>query len=839
MSWLDFKLGLRMLVRYPAMTVVGGLAMALGIAIGATLFQVVSELIFPDHPYADPSRIVGIQTIDTRTGDVTRRVLHDLGVWRSRLTTVEQVGGRQRIAANLDVGDGRPEPVEGIAISASAFVLAPTPPVLGRPILAADEAADAAPVAVLSHDLWQSRFGGDEGVVGRVVRLGGRVTTVVGVMPPGFVLHVPQNDLIYVGAQEVWTPFRLDPEEHAAGEGPLIAVFGRLADGVTASGAQAELSSLGAAMAADAPSTHAALSPRITTFSNPFGGLDRGVGTRGVMSMVAFFIAAVIVTLCANVALLLFARAATREHEIVVRGALGASRGRIVAQLFAEALGLATVALALGWLGASVGIRWIVDAATTIGFAEGVSQPPVDAALAPRTMAYAAGLAIGGAVVAGVLPGVKITGRRAGASPGSGRGSVAALGRTWGAIIVVQVALTTTLVPLAIVIGVQTLEMAGLDRGFPAQEYLSLRLEMDRELSADGAPVLDDSAFLARYEDRYQELARRIRAEPGVTGVAAGHLPGFDHELQTPELEPTGAGEAPTIGASVQVASVDPEFFDAMGMRLVSGRLFDARDRDEDARSVVVNESFVRDRLDGGNALGRRLRYVGPAEGGADLAADAEPWLEIVGVVSDVVMTVDPTLASAAGVYHPRAPAASHPLRVAIHVLGSPTAFAGRLRELAAETSPALRVRNVLTLDQAGAGTLAIYGLFLKIGLVIGGFTLLLTNAGIYAVTAFTVSRRTREIGVRVALGAERHDIVSATLSRTGRRVALGVVLGSVPGIWLTWGLAGGSMMPSAGMVATGVGYAMVMAAVCMAACIVPTRRALAIQPTEALATEG
>lgn len=837
-SWLDFRLGLRMLVRYPAMSVVGCLAMALGIAIGATVFQFVTELIFPDHPYADASRIVGIQSIDTRTGGITSRTLHDLGIWQAELTTVDHVGAHQRIRANLDIGDGRPEPVEGVAISASAFRLAPVPPVLGRPLLESDEGPNGLPVTVLAYELWQSRFGGEEDVIGRVVRVGVQQTTVVGVMPAGFALHVPSNDLIYVGSQALWLPFRLDPGEYAPGEGPSIDVFGRLAAGVTASQAQAELSNLGAALAAAAPATHQRITPRIATFSNPFGGLDRGLGVRSVTTLMALFVAAVIVTLCANVALLLFARAASRENELVVRSALGAGRTRIVMQLFAEAVALAVVALGLGWLGASVALGWLVDMVTTIGVAEGLSQPPIDAALAPRTMAYAAALAVGGAVVAGVLPGIKVTGKRMGESLGRvGRGSVSTLGRTWGAIIVLQVAITATLVPIAILLGLQTWEATFLDRGFPAEEYLSMRIEMDREQSRDGVPLLDDDAFQALYEERVQELARRARAETGVMGVAMGDLPGFDHGWRTLELEDAaGPADVGAIEARVYLARVDPEFFDTFGLRLLAGRVFDSRDQVEGANAVIVNESFVRHRMGGGSAVGRWIRLH--RNSNRPIAESEEPWVEIVGVVSDIVMDADPATVTGAGAYHPRVPATSSGLRMAVHVPGRPAAFAGRLRELAARTSPALRLRHPLTLDRAGGGRLAIYSLIFRIIVVVGGFALLLTNAGIYAVTAFTVSRRTREIGVRVALGAERRDIVFATLSSMTRRVAIGVLLGSVPGLLLVWELAAGSVRPSAGTAGLVLAYVASMMALCMAACLVPTRKALAIQPTEALAAE-
>lgn len=247
-----------------------------------------------------------------------------------------------------------------------------------------------------------------------------------------------------------------------------------------------------------------------------------------------------------------------------------------------------------------------------------------------------------------------------------------------------------------------------------------------------------------------------------------------------------------------------------------------------------MNESFVQDRLRGGNAVGRRIRLHPWTN--RPFADSAEPWFEIVGVVSDVVLDAGAPEVGA-GAYLLRAPTTR--LRMAVHLPGGAEEFAGRLRAIAMQVSPALRVRHPVPLDQAAAGQTAVWDLLFRIIAVVGGFALLLTNAGIYAVTAFTVSRRTREIGVRVALGAARHDIVSTTLSRMARRVALGVVLGCVPGLLITFELAGAPVEASAGVAGVALGYLIVMTTICLAACIVPARRALAIEPTEALAAEG
>ena len=837
-SWLDFKLGLRMLLRYPGLTVVGGLAMALGIAIGTSVFHLVTELVFPDHPYEDVDRIVGVQNFDIRRSGMASRSLRDFAEWRRDLRSVEHLGVRREgIRTSLDTGDGRPMPVVGVSTTAEAFVLAPAPPHLGRPLLASDDVAGAPAVVVLSHEIWEERFDGALDVVGRTVRLGGDPTTVVGVMPPRFALHVPSNDLIYPGGQDLWVPFRLNPLAYEAAAGPRVTVFGRLAEGVSPDQAQAELTSLGVLATTRWPATHSDLRPQIRTFANPFGP-SGGLAVSGVLTLAGGFIVLVMVILCANVALLVFTRAATRDGELVVRSALGASRTRIVSQLFAEALALAVLALGLGVAGASLGLDWFVGMIRTVGSAADVTQPWIEESLSLRAVSYAAILGLAGAVVAGILPGLNITR----GSSGRGlqklahRGSVSPFGRLWNAFIVAQVGLTAMLVPVLVMVGVQSWKVRAVDYGFPAQEYLSARLEMD-----DGSPLTGggepDVGFGALFEERYRDLARRVMAEPGVRGVTFGApLPGSPHPEQTLEFEASTGSSAVVGEHRAQVATVDPGFFEVMEMGLVEGRAFGAVDQSADARSVVVNESFVREALNGAGAVGRRFRYLSEA---FDAESPSEaPWFEIVGVVTDVRLSTDPTQQNGAGVYRASVPGDTYPVHMAVHVGQAPGDFAGRLRDLARQVSPALRIHQPMPMEEAGSGVRAVYAFFFRVLFLIGGFVLLLTVAGIYAMLALTVSRRTREIGVRVALGAPRVNVVSSVVSRIAPWVTTGALLGSFVGVRLAYAFA---ETPWEGSLANWAGVPaclFLMLALCLLPSVVPIRRALAIEPSQAVVAE-
>lgn len=634
-------------------------------------------------------------------------------------------------------------------------------------------------------------------------------------------------------------------------------MLGRLAPGVALDEAQAELTILGSRMADQWPATHEHLKPAVKPFPPSALVAPTDLLRAGAFGLLALSLASLMVLVCANIALLLFARAATREGEMAVRSALGASRARIVAQLFAEALVLAGVATVVGLVGASVGLRWAVHVI-------GAETDWVRDSLSPTMGIYAVILALVGATVAGVLPGLKVTGRRSHArlQQVAGRGSGLQMGGLWTGIIVTQIALTVLFVPIVIWVGLDTWAIRTADQGLPAAEYLSTQLAMDGSeafRSATGDTAEDD--FAARFERAYRALGRRLAAEPGVRGVTfAEQVPGGWHQRRPVELNapavPGRAAEnrrgrprsesraelpAPAVWrGQAQFVSVDADFFEVMGAPILSGRGFHAGDLDGEPRVVIVNASFVREFLGGRNAVGRRLRYP-DAGGESGRLEQAARWYEIVGVVRDLAMTIDPDLPHNAGIYHPFLPHETYPVRMAVHVAGEPEAFIGRLRELATDVDPTLRLHQPRPLDQAARETLVAYDSWFRVIAIAGALALLLTNAGIYAIVSFTVSRRTREIGIRVALGADRRRILAAILARTARQVGSGVLIGG--GLLLLFVFAASydqdtwrPTLQGAGLL---VAYMVVMMGVCMLACVVPTRRALKIEPTEALRADA
>jgi predicted permease len=830
-SWLDFKLGFRMLVKYPGLTIVGGLAMAFAIWVGAGTFEFVTQVLHPTLPLPQGDRIVALRNWDLARSRVEPHALHDLATWRDELRSVRELGAFMGTRRNLITGDGRGEPIGVVEISASAFRVTRVPPLLGRSLVAADEQPGAPAVVVLGYDAWQRRFAGDSAVVGRNVRLGTTVHTVVGVMPDGYGFPASQGVL--------WTPLRLDAAAYGPGQGPAIQLFGRLAPGIPMDEAQAELAALGRRAATDSPRTHERLRPEVRPYLHSILDVPLSLSLAIGSSNVALLLLLVLIS--GNVALLMFARAATREAELVVRTALGASRGRIVMQLFAEALVLGVVAMVLGLAGVSYGLRWGLSVVQN-EFLNGAPIPFwFHASLSPSTVVYAGLLTLLGAVIAGVLPALKVTRGLGGRlKAGTAGGGGLRFGGIWTAVIVSQVAVTVAFPVVAFFVRRDAVQIQSIRADFPAAEYLSVQLQMDRDPRGVAGDT-SQAAFRARFRATSEELERRLATDPDVVGVTfADRLPRMYHPHRLIEVDDGGAAplrpEWPA-GYRVSDASVALDYFDVLETPILAGRGFHSGDLAPDAHSVIVNQSFVHRVLGGRNPIGRRIRYV-YAEGDEAPKAPEErgPWYEIVGVVPDLGMAPDGFDPKVAGLYHARAPGDLYPVEMAVHVRGDRAALEPRLRTLAAAVDPTLRLDQLVPMDELSQSELQFLDFWFRLTVLVSAVAVLLSLAGIYSVMSFTVARRTREIGIRVALGAHPRRVVLEILRRPLVQVALGVVAGAGLMAALSLGPIGAMSFRTVGLF---VAYALFMLGVCLLACIVPTRRALQVEPTEALREDG
>lgn len=821
MSLLDFKLGLRMLPKYPAITLVGGFAIALAIAIGALAFEFAHQLINPTLPLEAGDRMVAIRLWHARSGELQARALHDFMRWRGNLASVEHLGAYRNVGRNLVTDDGRALSTRVAEITASAFPLTRVRPLLGRPLLASDERRGAPAVVVIGERVWHTLFSADPNVIGQTVRLGKGQSTVVGVMPEAFGFPVHHR---------IWAPLQVEALAAEPAQGTPISIFARLAPGVSLEQAQAELDLLGQRAAAEFPATHEHLRPQVIPYAGSYFSLSWDV-VRGVAYSSQALVVLFLALICANVATLVFARTATRESEIVVRTALGASRGRIVTQLLAETLVLGAFGAVVGLSVAGLGVR------AAISTFESVARPLpfwLNGGLSTSTVLYAVALTILAAVIAGVLPALKVTRGLAERLRQAAVGGVdLKFGRLWTTLIVTQVALTVIFMALTLDVQRDAARVRAMEVGFPAEQYLSVMLEMDRETASSDGEVPYTEAELAHFRDAFHELEQRVTTDPAVHSVTyAMQLPGTYHSRD--RIEAQGVSRLPVTGVGhvVLVASVAVNFFESLGARLVAGRGFRPGDAESSQRVVVVNESFVQQVFGGGSPIGRRVRYLCQAQNCPDPAGSGQDdWYEIVGVIRDLAMSDNPDHMGRGlgGLYHPFTPGGFYAARMAVHVRGDPAEFASRFRVLASAADPSLRIRELLPLDQLHRANWRNYDFFFRLAFLVSAVVLLLAVSGIYSIMSFTVSRRTREIGIRTALGADPHRVILEILSRALLHVGLGVLAGAVILVVMMRSITSGG-----GAVLVLVPTALMMF-VSLLACLAPTRRALRIQPTDAL----
>ena len=608
--------------------------------------------------------------------------------------------------------------------------------------------------------------------------------------------------------------------------GPEGVVFGRLAPDATLARAQAEASALGI-LPSDNPSTGArpkaeATGARVVPYTFAFTG-DFEPGELGLLwSLSSLALVLLLLPPCANIAILNYARTVTRQQEFAARHALGGSRARIVWQLFIEALVLSA---------AAAGVALLIVRVVSVVVAGRVQQIPggppfwMTFDVSYRTLLFVAGLTVAGAAVSGLVPALQATGRlaRLGAGALSGRTSLR-LGATWTTLVIAQVAFSVGVLPLAAELAWGTLRTGAIGPGFAAEEFATARV------------ALEEGKNAALFGNRQRELERRLLADSGILGVAAALSPPGEEPWVFVDIEgreaPTEALNGQLPGFLTRFNQVDPSFFEMYQVPTLVGRGFAEGDVAAAADAVVVNRNFADTIAPGGSALGHRFRYVRSTDGEWPHGPEADRWYEVVGVVGNLPVTTDARVA-----YHAMAPGQLHPANLQLRLRGSPTGFAERLRDVAAGVDPALHVDQIRTLaeiyrdhrfgDNVGAITIG----------AVTGSVLLLSAAGLYALMAFTVAQRRREIGIRSALGAQPGRLVADVFRRAfwqiGAGSAVGMLAAYFVGRYVPIEQIGGLSIPG-----SLPGAAAFMLLVGVLASLGPARRGLRIDPTEALRSQ-
>ena len=606
----DYKLGIRMLLKYPGLTIAGGLALAIAIGIGAGWYDLWGKLLWPTIPLPDGDRIVIIETQNALTNQPELRVARDFLEWRSDLRSIDDLGAYRTELRNLIVGNTPPVLIQTAALTTTAFRTAGVAPLIGRGLLDADDTLGAPGIVLLGYDVWQRSFEGRNDVVGSTVKLGGTSVTVVGVMPKGFGYPV---------SHDAWTPLQLRAS-YGALEGDAIEIIGRLKPGITLDQANAELRVLGERAAAALPVTHTHLRP----FVAPLGQESETPADIVGLALMVGPSLLVLLLACTTVGTLFYARTAIREGEMAMRSALGASRARIISQLFVEALVLASIAAAVGLVAADRILRWGIESV-----AEGKGGVPfwMTPGLDIATMLYAGGLAVAGAAMVSLLPALRVTQTRVQShlmNLGAG-GSTLRFGRVWTTAMIAQVALTAIAIPGGIEGASQAIRIVRIHAQFPSHEYFTARLELNRGSAGEETT----SAFEERRARTYADLELQIAEEPDVVAVTfSDRVPGGSvPNYRTGSVE-TQSGAGPAVQTGFAILSIGPRFFETFDRPIIAGRGFHGGDFSPAARTVIVNEAFVRGFLKRGIAspLGARLRYSNES---SDSAAEASAALKL------------------------------------------------------------------------------------------------------------------------------------------------------------------------------------------------------------------
>jgi putative ABC transport system permease protein len=808
-SWLDVKLALRMLVKHPLLSFAAVFALAVGIPVGIAPTHLAKAVEAP-LPGDTENRVRAIRLWNPATSAVDVTGYQAFAFWKETLRSFSTLAAFRTSSYNVASEDGRAASVRGAELSPAAFAILRVAPQLGRALNPTDAEPGAPQVAVLGQDLWTSRFGADPLILGRSIRIGREMRTVVGVMPAGF---------RFPAKEQLWLPL---PSQSAGVVGALfpVRVIGRLADGISAEQAQAELSARELPPFANEPEPRARLRPEVVPFGLLYLGLPRG-GFDGLSEYRFVQLLSLVLLLVAsgNVAMLVFARTATRFREMAIRTALGASRARIVSQIFVETLVLAVVAAGLGVLSIGWGLRHVNLAAIA-----GESALPYWLSLDVtggdllRALLFAAI----SATVAGVVPAIRITGKAVHQHIREKSG--VRFGRLTGALVVADIAVSVAAIGFALAIADRaTVGESDQFAGIPAAEYLAVEFRMPDDGLLNGE----------RTAAAQRALVEGLRTEPGITSVAVGSaLPRMEHPSAPFEMD--GVDRSPDAPQQwVRVARVDVGFFEALGHRVVAGRDFTRADLEPGRRTAIVNTAFVTLELGGKDFIGRRVRF--PARKGTDSA-----WYEIVGVVGHLGVNMV-NADKGAAVYLPASPGSINPMWIGIHATVSPLSIAPRVREIMDKVAPDFVMGEVAVLSDVHQGDW-----YLVVGVAVGlillvGVLIALAASGIYAMLSLSVSERTREIGIRTALGAQRRTVVLMILERSLVQIGTGAILGlpvAARIVHLTVGSTAGQSPLMSVLIALGLAVSLVLI-VGVISCAIPTRRVLAVEASEAMRSDG
>jgi predicted permease len=805
----DIRYGVRSLLKHPGFTAIVVITLAVGIGASSAIFSVVNTVVLRPLPYRHAERIVAIQELgpEGKRGQVTPANFLD---WRAQNTVFEHLAAILTRPANLALTD-QAERVDFAMTSANFFTVFGVEPARGRFFVAADEQAGHPPIVVISDGLWQRRFSGDASLVGKPITLDGVSYTVVGIAPAGFQ---------YPDKTDVWVPpyklaptlsERMDPTQ-VRGFG-MLAVVGLLKPGLGVPQAASEMETITARLRQQYPDTNNRRFNRVVSLHTHL------VGETGPMLLLLFgAVSFVLLIACANVANLLLASAAARQKEMAIRTALGASRLRVMRQLLTESMLLAFTGGAIGLLLALWGVALMMNLLPA-DFPR-LSEINLDW----RVLGFTLIASVLTGILFGLVPALQISkGDVQEALKESGRGASSSRrhNRLRKLLIVGEVALSVVLLAGAGLMFRSFLQLQSVDTGFTSQQVLTLRL------SPAGSNYRKDGDYIAFYE----QAMKRISAIPGVAAVGAintlpldkGPTAGFRIEGRPPLTTDKWPG------ANYRTVSTD--YFRAMNISVSQGRAFNERDTENAPLVMIVNQALAGRDFPNENPIGKRISLGGSDPKGQPL------WWEIVGVAANV-RSLELREEATPEFYLSGLQDTFANMSLVVRTSVEPTSVAGAIRRAAAEVDKSAAVSDVQTLEHIVNASvtqprfnLVLLGLF-------SGIALLLSAAGIYGVTAYSVTQRTHEFGIRMALGAQVGDVLRMILRQGMLLISVGIGLGLLASLALTRLLRTLLFGVSATDPLTFAGITLLLTLVALLACYLPARRATKVDPLVALKYE-
>ena len=801
----DIRYGLRTLRRSPGFAFAALVTLACGIGANTAIFSLVYGVLLRPLPYTDPARLVVLNETTPRVGLVSVSYPNFLD-WRAQSHSFAALSAVTQVAFNLS-GVNQPENIMGDAVSPGFLSMMGVRPIVGRDFTADEEKPGTPAVVLISYDLWQSHFGGDRTVSGRTISLDGRPVTVVGVLPPDY-LALDKTDVIEpVG---VWVAANPDSANSRGDRGDTVLV-GRLVPGTTLGQARAEMEGIAARLARAYPTENGQCGVSLQPIRDVFVS-----DIRPAVLILSGAVVCVLLIACANVANLLLMRGAGRAREIALRMALGASRGRVVRQLLAESLVLACLGGLLGVTVAVWGIRGIVTIVPT------GALPGASVSLNGVVLLFAAGLAILSTCLFGLVPARHSANASARSSlRDGGRSATAANSRWRGLLVVAEVSLALMLLVGAGLMMKSLSRLLAVDPGFRSDHLLTMSMSLRTTKYRDDATV---SNF-------WHVVLDRVRALPGVEHAALGtHIPLTDSHGRTDITLEGPALPAPGTFPHPDVHVVSPEYVGTLGVSLLRGRAFTDADRHDAPRVALVNARIARTFFDGGTAVGRRFMFGHPS-------TDPPRWVTIVGVVGDTKLygLANP---SRLEVYVPFDQSIDSDMNLVVRSANDPAAETSAIRQAVASIDRDQPVFAVSTMTELVNQSVAARRVTFELLGWFSALALVLATIGIYGVMSYSVAQRTREIGIRVALGASRWEILHLVIAQGAAITGAGVATGVLASLGLTRLLAKLLYSVSAVDPGTFAGVALLLGVVAMIACYLPARRLLRVDPTVALREE-